>query len=173
MEIAQAFTLFDPKIQNAKSFDCGKVEMNAFLSRYADKNRKLGLSSTWVLAENKTPDNLNKATVTAYYTLASITVSREQIPYDKKLPAYPIPVVLLARLAVNSCFQKQGLGEKTLISALRQARILIDKGLPALGVVLDVLDDEALGFYQAFGSFKPFTDDLMRLFIFMHVLRKI
>jgi hypothetical protein len=44
-------------------------------------------------------------------------------------------VVLLARLAVNRSVQKQGLGEKTLVSALRQSVCLTDKGLPALGVI--------------------------------------
>jgi hypothetical protein len=70
-------------------------------------------------------------------------------------------------------FQKQGLGEKTLISALRQGVCLTDKGLPTLGVVLDVLDNDALGFYQRFDTFQTFTDDPMRLFIPMNVLRKL
>ena len=91
----------------------------------------------------------------------------------KNLPAYPVPVVLLARLAVNHCFQNQGLGEKTLVSALRQSVCLTDKGLPALGVVLDVLDNQALGFFQRFEVFHSFTNDPMRLFVPMNVLRKI
>lgn len=172
MAFAQCVVLLDPQQHDVKQFDCGKSDMNVFLSRYADKNRKLGLSATWVLTEH-TEDNANKALIATYYTLASSTVSREQLPTDKALPAYPVPVVLLARLAVNRCFQKQGLGEKTLISALRQSVHLTDKGLPALGVVLDVLDQDALGFYQQFEVFQPFTDSPMRLFVPMHVIRKL
>ena len=114
MAFAQCVVLLDPQQHDVKQFDCGKSDMNVFLSRYADKNRKLGLSATWVLTEH-TEDNANKALIATYYTLASSTVSREQLPTDKALPAYPVPVVLLARLAVNRCFQKQGLGEKTLV----------------------------------------------------------
>jgi hypothetical protein len=171
--LAGQFVLLDAKQHDCKKFDCGKPEMNLFLSRYAVKNRKLGLSSTWILPEKQLQDKFKKASIEAYYTLASATVSREKIPIENKLPAYPVPVVLLARLAVNCCFQKQGLGEKTLVSALRQCVYLTDKGLPALGVVLDVLDHDALGFYQRFDIFQTFTDDPMRLFVPMHVLRQI
>ncbi|POZ53100.1 GNAT family N-acetyltransferase [Methylovulum psychrotolerans] len=173
MAFASQFVLLNPQQHEVKSFDCGKPDMNVFLSRYADKNRKLGLSATWILTTQCPQDNLNKTAIGAYYTLASTAVSREQLPTDKNLPAYPVPVVLLARLAVNRCFQKQGLGEKTLVSALRQSVYLTDKGLPALGVVLDVLDGDALGFYQAFGMFRPFTDQPMRLFVPMEAIRGI
>ena len=110
------FVLLDAKQHDLKRFDCGKLAMNQFISRYADKNRKLGLSSTWVLAEKTSPREHKKAVACAYYTLASATVSREQIPSEKKLPAYPVPVVL--------------------VTALRQCVCLTDKGLPALGVVM-------------------------------------
>lgn len=172
MAFAQ-FVLLDPKQHDVKNFDCGKSEMNLFLNRYADKNRKLGLSSTWVLPGNLPQGEVKKATIGAYYTLASTTVCREQIPTDKKLPAYPVPVVLLARLAVNGRFQKRGLGGKTLVGALRQCVSLTDRGLPALGVILDVLDNDALGFYQRFDVFQPITDEPMRLFVPMNVLRQI
>ena len=112
-----------------------------------------------------------KALIAAYYTLASSTVGRGQLPTDKALPAYPVPVVLLARLAVNRYFQKQGLGEKTLISALHQSVHLTDKGLAALGVVLDVLDENVLGFYQQIEVLQAFTDNPMQLFVPMYVIR--
>lgn len=147
--------------------------MNQFLSRYADKNRKLGISSTWVLSEQQPPETVFKAVIKAYYTLAFSTVDREQIPTDKGLPAYPVPMILLARLAVNRAFQRQNLGTKTLVSALRQCVNVTDNSLPVLGVVLDVLDNDALSFYQKFKLFQPFTDDPMRLFVSMNVLRQI
>lgn len=164
-----AFVLLDIKQHDVKSFDCGKPEMNLFLSRYADKNRKLGISSSWVLPI----DTLEKAAIKSYYTLAYSTATRETIPTNKNLPAYPVPVILLARLAVNRDYQGQNLGKKTLVNALRQCVVLTDKSLPVLGVVLDVLDNEALSFYQKFNLFQPFTDNPMRLFVPMNVLRQI
>ena len=46
-------------------------------------------------------------------------------------------------------------------------------GLPALGIILDVLDEEALSFYNHYEVFEPFTDNPMRLFASMHMLRQI
>ena len=46
MRFAQQFALLDPQQHDVKRFDCGKPDMNVFLSRYADKNKKLGLSAT-------------------------------------------------------------------------------------------------------------------------------
>lgn len=98
---------------------------------------------------------------------------RDEISTDNSLPGYPVPMVLLARLAVDEQFKGQRLGEKTLITALRKSVALTDTGLPALGVILDVPDEDALGFYQHYEMFEPFTDDPMRLFVSMHRLRKI
>ncbi len=169
MALAQAFVFADPLAHNLKAFDCGKPVMNEFLARFAVKNMQLGLSSTWVLAD----DEQEKATVAAYYTLASATVFRDEIPFDHGLPGYPVPVVLLARLAIDKQYQGQRIGEKTLVTALRKSVELTNTGLPTLGLVLDVLDDDALGFYQRYEIFEPFTDDPMRLFAPMQVLAKI
>jgi hypothetical protein len=82
-------------------------------------------------------------------------------------------VVLLARLAIDKTFQGKRIGEKTLVTALRKSVALTNTGLPALGLVLDVLDDDALGFYQRYKIFEPFTDDPMRLFAPMTLLAQI
>ena len=82
-------------------------------------------------------------------------------------------MVLLGRLAVDQRFQGQRLGEKTLVSALRHSVTLTERGLPAMGLILDVLDEDALAFYQRFELFQPFTDDPMRLFVPMKVVEQI
>lgn len=173
MALLQEFVLVDHTQHDLKTFDCGKPDMDIFLARFAVKNMRLGLSRTWVLpvvAEDRQPKKLQ---IAAYYSLASSTVMKEEIPSNKNLPGYPVPVVLLARLAVDHQFKAQRLGEKTLITALRKSVELTDNGLPALGVILDVLDGDALGFYQHYKMFEPFTDDPMRLFAAMHTLRQI
>lgn len=147
--------------------------MDTFLARFAIKNMQLGLSRTWVLPIVNENPATQKIPIAAYYTLASSTVDRESLPTDKSLPGYPVSVVLLARLAVDKEFSGQRLGEKTLITALRKAVELTDTGLPALGVILDVLDEDALHFYQHYDMFEPFTDDPMRLFVSMNTLKQI
>ena len=172
MAIQQEFVALNPSHFDVKAFDCGKPDMNSYLERFAAKNMGLKLSMTWVLpAEELVVEE--KTSIAAYYTLASCTVSREEIPTDKRLPGYPVPVVLLARLAVDQRFQGQRLGEKTLVSALRHSVTLTQRGLPAMGLILDVLDEEALAFYQRFELFQAFTDDPMRLFVPMKVVEQI
>lgn len=145
--------------------------MNLFLSRFAIKHAKLGLSRTLVLPEASTSPG--KTPIAAYYTLAASTIFRQEIPSEQSLPGYPLPVALLARLAVDLNHQGKRLGEKSLISALRHVVRLCDEGLPAFGLILDVLDEDALKFYQGFNFFHCLTEDPMKLFVPMNVLRKI
>ena len=163
MALAAEFVLLDTALHNSKAFDCGKVSLNDYLSRYAVRNSRLGLSRTWVLTEQT---GQGKLAIAAYCTLASSTVVPGALPaQNKSLQACPVLVVLLARLVVSVQYQGQQLGAKTLVQALRTALELTDRGLPALGVVLDVLDDAALRFYQHMGMFMPLTDQPKRLFV--------
>ncbi len=172
MAIQQDFVALNPSHFDVKAFDCGKPDMNSYLARFAAKNIGLKLSMTWVLPGNELVMG-EKTPIAAYYTLASCTVSREEIPTDERLPGYPVPVVLLARLAVDHRFQGQRLGEKALVSALRHSVTLTERGLPAMGLILDMVDEDALAFYQRFDLFQPFTDDPMRLFVPMRVVEQI
>ena len=115
----------------------------------------------------------SKVPVVAYFTLTTGTVSREEIPFDKSLPRHPVPVVLLLKPATDHRYQGQGIGENTLIGALRKSVELTNSGLPALGTILDVLDEEALSFYQRYETFEPFTEDPMWLSAPMTVLQQI
>lgn len=172
MAVQQEFVALKPSHFNVKAFDCGKPDMNTYLARFAAKNMGLKLSMTWVLPGGDMVTG-RKTPVAAYYTLASCTVTKDEIPTDTRLPGYPVPVVLLARLAVDQRFQGQHIGEKTLVSALRHSVTLTERGLPAMGLILDVLDEDALAFYQRFDLFQPFTNDPMRLFVPMKVVEQI
>lgn len=170
MPLAKDFVAASKTLHDLKGFDCGKPDMNTFLSRFSEKHGKLGLSRTYVLPEVAAS---GKSPIAAYFTLATNSVVREKIPAKKSLPQYPIPVVLVARLAVDNRYKGRGFGSKTLVYALRKAVALSKAGLPAYGLILDVLDEDALGFYQHFGLFESFTDDPMRLFVPMKTLEQI
>ncbi|MDZ7662067.1 GNAT family N-acetyltransferase [Thiohalophilus sp.] len=172
MSFAESFTPLDSKLHNVKGFSCGKATLDDFISRYAAKNMKLGVSNTWVLTVQQNKPS-GKAPIAAYYTLTPSAVKPEVIPFDKKLPNYPVPVILLARLAVDQKYSGQGLGEKTLITALRKSVDITTTGLNAVGVIIDVLDEDALNFYNHFDLFSPFTDNPMRLFAPISVLKQI
>jgi GNAT superfamily N-acetyltransferase len=167
------FVDVDYSNQDVRRFRCGKPPMDAYLIRFSLKNAELGISKTWVLLDQDKGDR-KKFPVAAYYTLAVGTVTRETLPVDhKELPSYPVPVTLLARLAVSENYQNRGVGAKTLVTALRQAVFLKDKGFPIIGVVLDVLDEDALCFYNHFDAFHAFSDNPMRLFVPMQVIQQL
>ncbi len=159
---------------NVRAFDCGKDAINTYLRRFAAKNMALNLNRTYVLpAANNT--SAVKPDVAAFYTLAQQTLLREDLPDPSGLPRYAIPVILLAQLGVDRRFAGKGLGSKTLVHALRHAyRIATNPiGLPATGLVLDAIDEEALGFYRQFDFFLPLTEKPMRLFVPMKSLESL
>ena len=170
MTFSQEFEPLDPKKHAIKEFDCGIDEMNKFLKKFAQKHTKQGISKTMVLTTNE--HYSDKKEIAVYYTLSASTVKRKDIP-STSLPTYPIPVTMLARLAVDQRFQGKKLGTKSLIYALRHAVKLNDLGLPAHGLILDALDDNALQFYQKFDFFHPLPGNPLRLFVSMTELRKI
>lgn len=153
------FLPLDPSAINVKSFNCGKDAINTYLRRYAAKNMALNLNRTFVLSyipKVLAPkDGPPKSHVAAYYTLAHQTLMREELPDPSRLPRYPVPVILLAQLGIDRRFHRQGLGAKTLVHALRHAYQIAShpNGIPALGIVLDVLDQQALAFYRSFDFF--------------------
>lgn len=75
------------------SFDCGEPSLNDYLQRFARQNAELHLGRTYVLAVP------GQAHIDGYYTISSGSVARQEVP-EKRLPRYPVPVVLMGRLAV-------------------------------------------------------------------------
>jgi GNAT superfamily N-acetyltransferase len=160
------FLPLDPSVIDVKSFDCGKDAINTYLRRYAARNMALNLNRTFVLPY--TPEGgSGKSPVAAYYTMAHQTLVREELPDPARLPRYPVPGILLTQLGIDRRFQGQGLGAKTLVQALRHTYQIAanPNGIPAMGVVLDVLDQDAMGFYQSFEFFLPLTDNPIKLFV--------
>ncbi len=170
MKLCPDFVEVENNKHLVKEFNCGKENMNVFLHKFAAKHAKKGVSRTMVLLV----DDLGevKSKIAAYYTLSVETVRREDIPMTG-LPLYPVPTTLLARLAIDNNFQRKGLGTKSLIYALRDAVKLCDKGMPTVGVTLDVLDEDALTFYKSFNFFYEVSNNPMKLFAPMGELRQL
>lgn len=141
------FVELDKTIHDRKAFDCGTEDLNLFLQQFAAKHRAAGISMTMVL-----PAQDNTADICAYYTLSHTEIKRQSLPKSaaKRLPHYPIPVILIAQLAVHNQAHGQDLGKVTLIQALQHA-FEIDKHLPSYAVVVDALDEQVQGFYEQYG----------------------
>lgn len=171
MNPLKRFASLDKSLHDRPAFDCGKPALNQFLSKQAAKHMKLGISATHILpTSGKTTNGLKP--IASYYTLSMGQTSRTSLPNTKKFPHYPVPVIVLARLAVDKQYQGQGLGDMTLIKAIRHSATISDT-IPAYALVLDVKDDEAMRFYQRYPDFKPLTDNPYRLFLPIKIAQKI
>ena len=149
------------------SFDCGNPTLNEWLQKRAGQWQKKELARCYVAVPK------DESRVVAYYAISSHHVSYESLPADqaKGLPRIDVPVVLLGRLAVDQSVRGQGLGSLLLIDALSRAEHLATH-LGIRAVEVDAVDEAARQFYLKFG-FTPLEDDANRLFLPMHVIRKL
>lgn len=107
-----------------------------------------------------------------YYNLAPGSVELSGAPdrVKKRQPQYPVPVVLLARLALDHAEQGKGLGKHLLLDAFRRAL----EGADVIGgraLLIHAKDTEAKSFYLKFDA-DPSPTDPLHLFILMKDLRK-
>ena len=144
---------------DTESFDCGRPELNRFLKRYAVVNQKANTAQTYVLCRG------NK--VVGYYSLAVGSVTYQDAPerITKGLARYPLPLMILARLAVDMSMQGKGLGAALLKDAmLRTYRASEIAGIRAFFV--HAKDEEAKRFYEHF-NFRHSPTDPHHLFCLM------
>ena len=148
-----------------ESFDSGREELNRYLLRYAWQNQQAGAAQTYVW--------LAGDTVNGYYTLAVGHVMREEAPerLTKGLARHPVPIMLLARLAVDHRWQGQGVGKALLKDAmLRTLQAAEIAGMRAFAV--HAKDEEARRFYLKF-DFILSPSDPMHLFVLLKDVRRI
>jgi len=140
-------------------FDCGKPALDDFVRTLVSQYERRNLGRTYVAVRADLP------CVLGYYTIASGAVAFEILPAKsaKKLPRHPVPVVLIARLAVDRSAQGQRLGEKLLLDALARSRELSEQ-LGIHSVVVDAIDQEAKAFYQKY-QFIPLLDNEFHLYL--------
>ena len=150
---------------DTESFACGKPELDNFLQRFALVNQRSNLAQTYVLCRDKT--------VIAYYSLAVGQASHADAPrrITEGLGRYPVPLMVLARLAVTQGEQGCGWGASLLKDALRRTLQAADiAGIRALFV--HAKDDEARAFYEHF-NFRPSPTDPYHLFLLMKDIRRV
>src|SRR5262249_50620581 len=133
------------------AFDCGSEPLNRYLKRFAWVNQQAGAARTYVATRDRR--------VVGYYTLAYGAVEHAAAPerVRKGLARHPIPVMLLARLAVDRSEQGHGLGRGLLKDALLRTLQAADlAGLRA--VLVQAKDEAAKAFYERY-DFAPSPTD--------------
>ena len=151
MNFGSQFVPLDKNIHERSIFDCGEKELNLFLKTKAAKHMKAGISNTLVMASDNLLEN-KKHPISAFYTVTPSLIERKTLPVKqaKKLPHYPVPVFLIAQLAVDKKHHGQKLGQITLIKAL-EFLWEINQQMPAYAVVVDCLYEAVEKFYAKFG----------------------
>jgi GNAT superfamily N-acetyltransferase len=146
-------------------FDCGThPSLNDWLRRFALTNQKNESARTYVVHRN--------GSVVGYYSVSagSVTVGESLARMAKGLARHPIPVILLARLAVDKREAGKGLGKALLKDALvRIARAADIVG--ARAVLVHAIDDQARKFYEHF-DFESSPIHELQLMLLMKDLRK-
>jgi len=144
-------------------FDCGPPALNQFLQRYALNNQRANSAQTYVCCEN--------GTVVGFYSLTVGSVDHLSAPERvvKGLARHPVPVMILARLAIDQTFQRRGLGRALLKNALQRTLQAADiAGIRA--VLVHAQDDSARQWYQGF-DFKVGPTDPFHLFLVLKDLK--
>ena len=134
------------------TFDCGSPPLNLFLQRYALVNQKADK-------------------VVGFYSLAVGSVPLEDAPHrvTKGLARHPVPVMILARLAVDMTHQRKGLGQALLKDALlRTAQAADIAGIRCL--LVHAKDDAARRWYESW-EFEPSPTDPYHLFLMLKDLK--
>lgn len=138
-----------------EAFDCEVEPLNTYLRQYAFQSQKKKIVRNYVIAEG------NK--VLAYYSLAFGGVSPEQLPKGERCGYYDIPIMLIARLAVDKTEKGKGYGHAMLKdAALRGLAAAEQAGLKALFV--HAKNEQAKAFYQHYGFIESPADPLHLFF---------
>jgi GNAT superfamily N-acetyltransferase len=146
----------------AADFDSGEAALDDWLRRRAPANQLSGASRTYVVCEGHN--------VVGYYALASRAISNAAVPgrFRRNMPD-PIPVAVLARLAVDRRQQGRGIGRALFRDAAQRVFRTADT-IGIRGMLVQAISEEARGFYTALG-FDACPRDAMILVVALSDLR--
>ena len=155
---------------DVENFDCGDEALNNYLKRHAWTNQqKSSIGVSYVALDEDAP-----RTVLGYFTLAMASVPRDRFPkkYVRGLPPYDLPLILLARLAVDRRFGGRGLGHALISEALRiSVRVADEVGCRC--IITDAYRDR-VSWYSRYG-FIPIEGGAesgpQRMFLDMRTVR--
>ena len=150
---------------NVDAFDCGSQELDRFLQKFAFANQQANTSQTYIA--------LYEGAIVGYYSLAvgSVTYIEAPLRVIRGQAKHPVPVMILARLAVAEQWQKQGIGRGLLKDALRRTAQAADiAGIRAL--LVHAKNERARSWYEQF-DFEPSPTDELHLFLLLKDIKKI
>lgn len=133
-------------------FRSGVDALDAWFAQHALTAQRQDTTRTFVLIDDQ-------GRVVGYYSLTMGSVARADAPprLVRGLPRFPVPIILLARLAIDASAQGHGLGTSLLFEALHRGALAAEHAAARL-IAVDPIDDQAGAFYRRWG-FKPVDGD--------------
>ncbi|CAA6809743.1 MAG: Unknown protein [uncultured Sulfurovum sp.] len=132
------------KSDNRSSFSCGEIELDYFFQKYVGQNQfKHYIGVSYVATDEQN--------IFGFATVSVGSLMRDDLPlkHQKKLPMYPLPILKLSRVGVDSRFQNQGIGKKLMVTVFKLALEQKEK-FGCVGIVVDAKTD-AVAFYKKLG----------------------
>ena len=148
------------------TFDCGQEDLNQWLRKHALQNQGAGAAQTYV--------GLVGNVVVGYYSLAVGQIEYNDAPerLRKGLARHPVPIMLLARLAVDNNWQKKCVGRALLRDAVLRTMQAADiAGIRALAV--HAKDEQARRYYEQFDFAASPADPLHLLVLLKDIRRRV
>lgn len=138
-------------------FDCGVPSLDEWFRRYALQNQLAHNCTVYVTTWNEH--------VAGYYALCAGGIEKDLAPADfgKRRPNV-IPVMVLARLAVDRRAQGKGVGSKLLLDALSRC-LAAARDIGAAAVVVHAIDEDAKSFYMQHADFQEFPGEPLHLLL--------
>lgn len=163
----------DASRHDRKTFTCGEPALDRYLAETARQAGDLNTGCTFVAVDFAAPSGMTgKQQILGYSTTAMFSINRQALPAERRRGLLdPVPVALLARLAVDQRCQNQGLGRCLLLDALRRIVAVSDQ-VAAHAIVVDAMNAAAKDFYLKY-EFIELTDDPMRLYLLLDTARKL
>ena len=145
------------------TFDCGEASLDDWLRRRALVNQSSGASRSFVVVD---PDHR----VLGYYAMAAGAVSHQLATgaVRRNMPD-PVPVMVLARLAVDRRAQGMKLGSALLQDAVQRA-VIVSRNAGVRALLVHALHDQARQFYEHYG-FQPSPTHPMTLMLRLSSVR--
>lgn len=149
MRLTDFVTVAVTAADTGSDFSCGIPPLDAYFQKHALPNHARGVGRTYVL---RSPATSTGPSVIGFYTVSMAQLMRADLPApaQKGLPAYPLPVALVGRLAVDHRVQGGGYGKVLLGDALQRV-LQAAHQVACLGVIVDAKDARAEGFYSRHG----------------------
>jgi GNAT superfamily N-acetyltransferase len=135
------------KDHSLTDFNSNYPELDEWLKKYAFQAKMSGSATTFIVADN----NL----VVGFYSLTVGAVEADEVSerIKKGMSKYPIPVVILARLAVFHTYQGKGIGKAMLKDAISKTLKIAEQG-GVRALLVHAIDEKSETFYKRFG-FEP------------------